>query len=81
MWTIFLSTHTLIKQNNKISFMENLNPKCDKTNIKFVKFSNLKMKMRLRIKIFPSKLYPFNYIFKHQNTSRTLLKIVYIIQV
>ncbi len=63
--------------------MENLNPKCDKTNIKFVKFSNFKMKMRLRIKIFPSKLYPFNIdvYFKHQNTSCTLLKIVYVIQV
>jgi hypothetical protein len=63
--------------------MENLNPKCDQTNIKFVKFSNLKMKMRLRIKIFPSKLYPFHIdvYFKHQNTLCTLLKIVYIIQV
>jgi hypothetical protein len=41
------------------------------------------MKMRLRIKIFPSKLYPFmiDICFKHWNTSCTLLEIVYIIQV
>ncbi len=48
-----------------------LNPKCDKNkNIRIAKFSNLKMKMRLRIKKFPSKLYPLNIdvCFKHQNT-------------
>jgi hypothetical protein len=41
------------------------------------------MKMRLKIKIFLCKLYPFNIdvYFKHHNTSCTLLKIVYIIQV
>jgi hypothetical protein len=41
------------------------------------------MKMRLRRKIFWAKLYPFNIdvCFKHRNTSCTLLKIVYIIQV
>jgi len=34
------------------------------------------MKMRLKIKIFQSKLYPFmiNVCFKHWNTSCTLLK-------
>ncbi len=39
--------------------------------------------MRLKIKIFPSKLYPFNIdvCFKYQNISCTLLKIVYIIQI
>ncbi len=37
---------------------------------------------RLQIKIFPCKLYPFNIdvCFKHQNTSCTLLKIVYIFE-
>jgi hypothetical protein len=40
------------------------------------------MKIRLKIKNFLSKLYPFNIdvCFKHQNTSCKLLKIVYIIQ-
>ncbi len=39
--------------------------------------------MRPKIKIFPCKLYPFNsnVCFKYQNTSCTLLEIVYIIQV
>jgi hypothetical protein len=51
-------------------------------NIKVVKFLNLKMKMRLRIKILSFKVYPFHIdvCFKHQNTSCALLKIVYIIQ-
>jgi hypothetical protein len=31
-----------------------------KINIRVAKFSNFKMKMRLKIKILPSKLYPFN---------------------
>jgi hypothetical protein len=54
-----------------------------KTNTKNAKFSNFIMKMKQTKKIFPCKLYPFNIdvYFKHQNTSCTLLKIVYIIQV
>ncbi len=81
-WTIFLSTRTPIKHHNKTPFMENLNPKCEFLK-KIAKFSNLKMKMRLKFKIFPCKLCPFNIDvdFKHWNTSCTLLKIVYIIQV
>ncbi len=37
--------------------------------------------MKLKIKIFPCKLYAFNIdvCFKHQNTSCTLLKVIYII--
>jgi len=64
--------------------MENLNPKCNKKKEKRnAKFSNFKMKMRPKIKIFPCKLYPFNIdvYFKHSNKSCRLLKIVYIIQV
>jgi len=40
---IFLSTRTPIKQHNKTSFMENLNPKCDKNkyeNCQILKFQN-----------------------------------------
>jgi hypothetical protein len=63
--------------------MENLNPKCDKTNTRNAKFSNFIMKIRPKLKKIPCKLYPFNIdvYFQHQNTSCTLLKIVYIIQV
>jgi hypothetical protein len=50
-----------------------------KINIKVAKFSNLKMKIKLRIICFPSKLFPFN-IDVWNNTSCTLLKIVNIIQ-
>ncbi len=79
---IFLSSCTPIKHPNKTPFMkkltQNLTPKK-----KIAKFSNLKMKMRLKIKIFPCKLYPFNIdvCFKHQNISCILLKNVYIIQI
>jgi hypothetical protein len=47
--------------------MENLTQNATKTNIKNAKFSNFKMKMRPKIKIFPCKLYPFNIdvYFKH----------------
>jgi hypothetical protein len=31
-----------------------------KTNIRIAKFSNFKMKMKLKLKIFPCKLYTFN---------------------
>ncbi len=82
-WMIVLYTHTPIKHHNNTPFMENQNPKCDKNKYKNAKFSNFKMKMRQKIKIFPCKLYPFNIhvYFKHRNTSCTLLKNVYIIQV
>ncbi len=81
-WTIFLSTHTPIKHCSKTPFMENLKPMWQKNNIRIAKFSNSQIKMKLKIKIFPCKLYAFNIdvCFKHQNTSCTLLKIVYIIQ-
>ncbi len=54
-----------------------------KTNIRVVKSLNLKNENETKIKIFPPKLYAFNIdvCFKHQNTSCTLLKIVYIIEV
>jgi hypothetical protein len=41
------------------------------------------MKMKLKIKIFPCNLYPFNIDVdcKHENTLCTLLKIVHIIQI
>jgi hypothetical protein len=63
--------------------MENLNPKCDKKKNKIAKFFKLQKENETKTKIFPCKLYPFNIdvCFKHQNTSCTLLKIVYIIQV
>ncbi len=78
---IFLSSCTPIKHPNT-PFMKKLNPKFDPKK-KIAKFSNFKMKMRLKIKIFPCKLYPFNIdvCFKHQNISCILLKNVYIIQV
>jgi len=78
------SIHIPIKHHNNTPFIENLNPKCNKTNIRNAKSSNLKMEMRPKIKIFPCKLYPFNIgvYFKHQNTSCKLLKMhIYIIQV
>jgi hypothetical protein len=63
--------------------MKNLNPNCDKITYKSCQIFKLKMKMRLKIIFFPCKLYSLNIdvCFKHQNTSCTLLKIVYIIQV
>jgi hypothetical protein len=82
-WTIFLFTHTPVKHHNKTLFMKNLNSKCDKNKYKSCQiFIFKKMQMRLRIKIFPSKLYPFmiDVCFKHWNTSCTLPKIVQIIQ-
>ncbi len=50
---------------------------------KNAKSSNFKMKIRPKIKIFTCKLYPFNIdvYFKYQNTTCTLLEIVYNIQV
>jgi hypothetical protein len=71
----FLSTCTPIKHHNNTLSMENLNPKCDKTNIRNAKFSNFTMKMRPKLKKIPCKLYPFNIdvYFQHQNTSCTLL--------
>jgi hypothetical protein len=41
-WTIVLSTHALIKQNNKISLMENLNPKMWQKKYKICKIFKLK---------------------------------------
>jgi intein-encoded DNA endonuclease-like protein len=80
---IVLSTCTPIKHHNNTPFMENLNPKCDKN--KYKKYQILKLfqnENEIKNKIFTCKLYPFNIdvYFRHQNTSCTLLKIVYIIQ-
>ncbi len=76
---IVLSTCTPFKHHTDTPFAENLNPKCDPKK-KNVKFSHFKMEMRPK-KFFPCKLCPFNIdvIFKHRNTSCTLLKLVYII--
>ncbi len=80
---IFLSTCTSIKHHNKTPFMENLNPKCNKNKYKNCQILKLQKENETKTKIVPCKLYPFNIdvCFKHQNTSCTLLKIVYIIQV
>jgi hypothetical protein len=60
--------------------MKNLKPKCDKKKEKELLNSQTSKKKRQKKKIFPCKLYPFNIdvCFEHQNTSCTLLKIVYI---
>jgi len=78
-WMIVLSTCTPFKHHTNTPFVENLNPKCDPKK-KNVKFSHFKMEMRPK-KFFPCKLCPFNIdvIFKHRNTSCTLLRLVYII--
>ncbi len=64
---------TPIKHHNKTSFMENLNPKCDKNKYKNWQIFKLQNEMRLKIKIFSCKLYTFNIdvCFKHRNTSHT----------
>jgi len=79
-WMIVVSTHTPFKHHTNTPFVENLNPKCDPKINKNTKLSHFKMEMRPK-KIFPCKLCPFNIdvIFKHWNTSCTLLKLVYII--
>jgi hypothetical protein len=82
-WTFFCFTHTPIKHHNKTPFMENSNPKCDKNKYKNCQIFKLQNENETKNKIFPCKLYLFNIdaCFKHQNTSCTSLKIVYIIQV
>jgi hypothetical protein len=61
--------------------MENQNPKCNKNIYKKHQILKLQNENETKLKIFPSKLYPFNIdvYFKHYNTSCTMLKIVYII--
>jgi hypothetical protein len=78
---IVLSTCTPIKHHNNTPFIENLNPKCDKNKHKKCQILKFQNENETKKKIFPCKLYPFNIdvCFKHQNTSCTLLKIVYII--
>ncbi len=96
LWLEFAFLHlfswTICKKNCKYQYQDqkNLND-CSihtytfhgktKTNIRNTKFSNFKMKMRPKIKIFLCKFNPFNIdiYFKHWNTSCTLLKIVYIL--
>jgi hypothetical protein len=57
--------------------MKNLNQKCKKKEKRIAKFSNFKMRMGLKIKIFAYNLYPFNIdlCFKHEIISCTLLKL------
>jgi hypothetical protein len=81
---IVLSIHAPIKHHNNKLFMENVNPKYNqKKEKRKSQISNFKMKIKPKIKIFTCKLYPFNIdvYFKYQNTTCTLLEIVYIIQV
>jgi hypothetical protein len=51
--------------------MENINPKCYKNKYKKIcEIFKLQNEMRLKTKIFPYRLYPFDIdvCFKHQNT-------------